>query len=94
MSKKTKVIPKFESYEEEIEFWDTHSPMDYMTEITEPVLFPNLKPSTKKISLRLPEGIINDAKVEANKRDIPYQSLLKQLIFQGLYPNKRAGKTA
>ena len=91
MKKKLKTIPKFKSYEEEVEFWDTHSPMDYMEEIPGVVTFPNLKLSTQKISLRLPAGVLDDAKVEANKRDVPYQSLLKQYIFSGLYgvPNQK-----
>ena len=88
MAKKLKTIPKFTSYDEEVDFWDTHDMTDYMEEITEPISFPNLKLSTQKISLRLPEGIIDDAKIEANKRDVPYQSLLKQFIFNGLYPSR------
>lgn len=94
MKKKTKTIPKFKSHEEEVEFWDTHSPMDYMEEIPGAVTFPNLKLSTEKISLRLPAGILDDAKVEANKRDVPYQSLLKQFIFSGLYGTSRRKKVA
>jgi predicted DNA binding CopG/RHH family protein len=85
MNKKLKPIPKFKNDKEEAKFWDTHSPMDYMTQATEQIKFPNLKLSTEKISLRLPAGVIDDAKVEANKRDVPYQSLLKQYIFNGLY---------
>lgn len=87
MKKKLKPIPKFKSQREEAEFWETHSPMDYMTEIPANVTFPNLKLTTEKISLRLPSGMIDDAKVEANKKDVPYQSLLKQFIFNGLCPS-------
>jgi predicted DNA binding CopG/RHH family protein len=86
MIKKQKTIPKFTSYDQEVDFWDTHDMTEYMTEITEPVSFPNLKMTTRKISLRLPEGMIKDVKMIANKMDVPYQSLLKQFIFKGLYP--------
>lgn len=85
-------MPRFKSEKEERDFWSKHSPLDYMDVVAispHKSLFPNLKPSTRKISLRLPEAIIDHAKTEANKRDIPYQSLLKQLIFDGLHPAER-----
>ena len=77
MKKKNK-IPKFKNEDEEREFWSTHSPLDYLDNL-EPVEFnlSELKPSTKTISLRLPQSIIDQLKRLANKRDVPYQSLLK-----------------
>jgi predicted DNA binding CopG/RHH family protein len=75
---KLKKIPVFNSEEEEREFWadnDTTEFIDWGK--ANKVKFPNLKPSTKTISLRLPEHILNDLKMMARKRDVPYQSLIK-----------------
>jgi len=75
---KLKKIPVFNSEEEEREFWaenDTTEFIDWGKAMK--VKFPNLKPSTKTISLRLPEHILNDLKMMARKRDVPYQSLIK-----------------
>lgn len=81
MNKQNK-IPKFKNEDEEREFWFTHSPVDFLDQL-KPVEFDlsALKPSTKTISLRLPESMIDQLKKLANKRDVPYQSLLK--IFLG-----------
>ena len=75
---KLKRIPKFKSETKEREFWESHDSSDYV-DWGEARLasFPNLKPSTKTISLRLPEGLLDRIKIEANKRDMPYQSLIK-----------------
>lgn len=75
---KLKKIPVFTSEEEEREFWaknDTTEFVDWGK--AKKVKFPNLKPSTKTISLRLPEHILEDLKMMARKRDVPYQSLIK-----------------
>ncbi len=73
-----KKIPTFKSEDEEREFWDTHDSTEYLNwDQAERVTFSNLKPSVKKISLRLPESMIEELKLLANKRDVPYQSLLK-----------------
>ncbi len=48
----------------------------------EPVVFPNLKPSTTNISLRLPDSMLNKIKVMANKQHVPYQSLIKMLLAE------------
>ena len=80
MDRRTKLlpIPKFASEDEESEFWFTHDTTDYMDwSLARPVVFPNLKPSTRAISIRLPSALIDDLKVLANKKDVPYQSLLK-----------------
>ena len=79
-SEKTKLlsIPKFDSENEEREFWMTHDSVDYVDwSKAEHVIFPNLKPSTQTISIRLPKHLLEDIKMAANKRDVPYQSLIK-----------------
>lgn len=76
--KMNKKIPTFKSEDEEREFWDTHDSTEYLNwDQAERVIFSKLKPSVKKISLRLPESMIEELKLLANKRDVPYQSLLK-----------------
>ena len=80
---KLKKVPKFKSEKEELEFWSTHDSADYIDySKTKRALFPNLKPSTRTISIRLPESLIEHLKVLANKRDIPYQSLLKMFLIE------------
>lgn len=75
---KVKSIPKFKTEAEERAFWEKHDSSDYVVwKQAQPVVMSNLKPSTKTISLRLPESLLNSIKVEANKRDMPYQSLIK-----------------
>jgi len=75
---KVKKVPKFKTENEEREFWETHDSSDYVDWTkAESVSLANLKPSTKTISLRLPEGLLDSIKIEANKRDMPYQSLIK-----------------
>ena len=81
--RKLKKVPKFKSEKEELEFWSTHDSADYIDySKTKRALFPNLKPSTRTISIRLPESLIQHLKVLANKRDIPYQSLLKMFLVE------------
>ena len=73
-----KKIPKFKSEDAEREFWSKADSTDYIDwNEAKKTILPNLKPSTKKISLRLPELMIEELKLLANKRDIPYQSLMK-----------------
>ncbi len=81
-SKQTrKAIPAFRSEAEERRFWETHDSADYVNwSAATPVRFPNLKPSTETISLRLPAGLLADLKSLANKQDVPYQSLLKVFL--------------
>ena len=77
-SKKLKPIPKFKSEEEEFKFWQKHDTADYVDwNKAQHTIFPNLKPSSQTISLRLPLAMLDDIKVMANKRDVPYQSLMK-----------------
>lgn len=83
--KKHKKIPKFKSAKEEKEFWETHDSADYIDwEKAKKTQFTNLKPSTKTISLRLPEPLLNDIKILANKKDVPYQSLIKILLAEAV----------
>ncbi len=85
MKKKLK-IPLFKNEDEEREFWanidlsDYYEPSDMVR-----VSFPNLKPTSKSIAIRIPEYLINGLKVKANSMDIPYQSLIKIYIKKGLY---------
>lgn len=79
--KKRKSIPKFRNEDEERAFWVAHDSTEYLDwSKAKKVTFPNLKPSTKTISLRLPETLLEDIKILANKQDVPYQSLLKILL--------------
>lgn len=76
--KKLKKIPAFASEEDERRFWDTHDSTEYVDYASsQRVSFPNLKPSARTISIRLPESLLEHLKMLANKRDVPYQSLLK-----------------
>jgi len=76
--KKYKKIPDFKNEEEERNFWESHDSADFIDwKKAKKVTFPNLKPTTKTISLRLPEYILDELKMLAHKRDVPYQSLIK-----------------
>lgn len=76
-----KKIPKFQSEDEERAFWATHDSAEYVDwSKAERAIFPGLKPSTKTISLRLPESMLDELRQLANKRDIPYQSLIKAFL--------------
>jgi predicted DNA binding CopG/RHH family protein len=78
MANKLKPIPRFRSEAEERNFWETHDSTDYLDwSKAQRVRFPNLKLSTTSISLRLPQGLLDSIKIAANKRDVPYQSLIK-----------------
>ena len=66
-------IPAFKNEDEERVFWATHSPLDYFdSKKVKRASFPNLKPSLKAISIRLPEDLLNELKTLANKKDVPY----------------------
>lgn len=78
MTRKRKPIPDFKSEAEERTFWETHDSTDYVDwSSAERARFANLKPSTTAISLRLPVDLLEQIKIAANKRDVPYQSLIK-----------------
>lgn len=81
MMKKLKKIPKLKNEEEEREFWAKNDSSNYIDwSKSKRANFSNLKPSTKTISLRLPEHLIEGLKSLANKRDVPYQSLIKIIL--------------
>lgn len=78
-----KEIPEFKSEDEEREFWAVHDATEYMEfSKAEKAIFPNLKPSLRTISIRLPEMMITRLKMIANKNDIPYQSLIKIFLSE------------
>ena len=79
----TKKMPKFKTEDAERRFWIKHDSTEYVDwSRAKRAVFPNLKPSTKSISLRLPETMIEELKVLANRRDVPYQSLLKVFLSE------------
>ena len=74
-------IPQFENEEEESKFWAEHDFTDYSdTADRVELIFPNLKPSTQSVTVRLPKPLVRNLKVLANEQDIPYQSLMKMLL--------------
>lgn len=82
MRNKIKTIPKFKNEEEEADFWATHDTTDYF-DINKAVInptFPNLKPSTRTITIRVPQALLDSLKMMANKKDVPYQSLVKVFL--------------
>ena len=81
--KKLRTVPKFQSEAEERRFWEKHDSSDYVDwSKAKRMRFPNLKPSTMSISLRLPVALLDRIKVAANKRDVPYQSLIKMWLAE------------
>lgn len=89
---KLKKVPKFKSEEEEFKFWSAHDFTEYIN-FSKPrrAIFPKLKPSTRTVSIRLPEYLIEDLKILANKKDVPYQSLMK--IYLARMVEKELHKT-
>jgi predicted DNA binding CopG/RHH family protein len=78
-----KEIPQFKNEEEERQFWAEHDSTEYVDwSKARRGVFPNLKPSTKTISLRLPESMLEELKLLANKNDVPYQSLVKVFLSE------------
>ena len=83
--KRAKPLPRFASEDAERAFWTTHDSTDYVDWARgSRRSFPDLKPSLRTISIRLPESMIGQLKVLANKRDLPYQSLLKEFLAERL----------
>ena len=77
----SKPIPKFKNEHKEQDFWSKNDFSEYLNwKSAERVLFPNLKPSTKVISLRLPQSLLDAIRQMANQRDVPYQSLIKMFL--------------
>ena len=85
MSKAKTKIPAFKSEAEERAFWEKHDSTAYVDwSKAKKAVMPNLKPTTTTISLRLPDTLLDRIKVEANKRDMPYQSLIKVWLAQDI----------
>jgi len=81
--KKFKKIPKFKNEDQEREFWSTHDSTEYVDwSKARQVVFPNLKLSTKTITIRVPQSLLYSLKAIANKKDVPYQSLVKIYLDQ------------
>ena len=88
---KSKNIPEFATEAEEREFWERNDSTDYVDwQQAKKVALPKLKPSTKTISLRLPEALLERIKIEANKRDMPYQSLIKVWLAEDVNQSRHA----
>ena len=86
MKKQPKAIPEFANEEEERKFWEQNDSSDYLDwNEAQPVVMPNLKPTTKTISLRLPQHLLDSIKAAANARDVPYQSLIKVWLQEKLH---------
>jgi predicted DNA binding CopG/RHH family protein len=86
MSRKRKQTPVFASEAEERAFWENHDSTDYLDwSQAQRVTLPNLKPTTRAISLRLPISLLESIKVAANSRDVPYQSLIKIWLSEKLH---------
>ena len=78
-----KAIPKFKNEQQEQRFWQNHDSVEYVDwSKAKKVVMPRLSPSVKNISLRLPESMLAELKVLANKKDVPYQSLMKIFLAE------------
>ncbi|SEM17177.1 BrnA antitoxin family protein [Halomonas daqiaonensis] len=89
---KQKKIPELESEAEERGFWKARDSSDYEGwSQAQPASFPKLKPSTKTISLRLPETLLDRIKIKANERDMPYQSPIKAWLADDVDDSRRTG---
>ena len=90
-----KPIPHFTSEDEEREFWAEHDSTEYIdwSKAVRNPAFPNLKPSTRTVSIRLPESLIAELKTLANKRDVPYQSLMKIFLAEKVKEENAPYKT-
>jgi predicted DNA binding CopG/RHH family protein len=89
---KKKLVPEFRSEDEERQFWGDRDSTEFIDWRTaKRRKFPNLKPTLRTISLRLPVSMIEDLKILANKRDVPYQSLLKVFLAERLKRERRRG---
>lgn len=91
--KKPKSIPRFKNEDEERQFWDKADSSQYFNwNKGESVIFPNLKPSTESISLRLPKYLLARIKELANAKDVPYQSYMKTLLAEKVEQAIRRGR--
>lgn len=85
MKKQLKTIPQFSNEEEERRFWEQNDSSDYLGSSASKVVMPNLKPTTRTISLRLPQHLLDFIKAAAHARDVPYQSLIKVWLQEKLH---------
>jgi len=86
MKKRLKTVPEFANEADERRFWEQHDSSDYFDWTrAQQVVMPNLKPTTKTISLRLPQHLLDSIKAAANARDVPYQSLIKVWLQEKLH---------
>ncbi|OYT93697.1 MAG: hypothetical protein CFE43_02975 [Burkholderiales bacterium PBB3] len=86
MTKQNKTIPKFANEAQERAYWESHDSTDQVDwSKARKVALPNLKPTTKTISLRLPQHLLDSIKIAANARDVPYQSLIKVWLQEKLH---------
>ena len=89
-----KQTPRFETEEQEQDYWAEHDSTEHIDwSEAQRARLPSLKPSTRTISLRLPETLLEDLKVLANERDVPYQSLLKIFLAERVKQELRSGKS-
>jgi predicted DNA binding CopG/RHH family protein len=86
MKKSSKSVPDFSSEAEERLFWESHDSTEFVDwSAAKKIMLPNLKPSTQSISLRLPLSLLENIKIAANSRDVPYQSLIKIWLSEKLH---------
>jgi len=86
MKKRLKAVPEFANEADERRFWKQYDSSDYIDWTqAQQVVMPNLKPTTKTISLRLPQHLLDSIKAAANARDVPYQSLIKVWLQEKLH---------
>jgi len=92
--RKLEKIPTFESEDEEREFWSAHDSVEYVDwRAARGVRLAKLQPTTRTISIRLPETMLDELKILANKRDVPYQSLLKMYVAERIQEELRLNRT-
>ncbi len=90
-----KGVPSFKSQDEERDYWASHDSTEHVDwSAARRVLLPNLKPSLKTILVRLPQSMINELKVLANRRDVPYQSLMKVFLAERIEQELRSVRPA
>jgi predicted DNA binding CopG/RHH family protein len=83
--KSLKKIPKFKTEKEESLFWQKSGSGDYVDwSKAERWIFPNLKLTSSPITIRIPDSLLNRVKIRAHQKDIPYQTLMKQFIYEGM----------
>ena len=94
MKKKIKPVPKFRNEQDERDFWSTHDTTEYFdfskSSRIEIEFDPGIEAPVKSISLRLPREMLNQLKVLANKKDIPYQSLIKVYLAEKIAQERKA----